>query len=618
MISDLSARHQAVGERITQAALQAGRNPSSVHLLAVSKTFPPSQVQALAALGQRDFGENYVQEGVDKIQALRNGPLGAELVWHCIGPIQSNKTRLVAEHFDWVHTVDRLRIAQRLNEQRPAHLPPLQVCLQVNIDGGSTKSGIAPEQALVLARAMAECDVLVPTITDQIDANVTRTAFSPYIYEYKDYAVGMTDADGRLIAQCAGGMPIFVADAVGSAVRDGLGDQAIECASRNPEATSVCGGDGGVEHPLRAKSRRGRDRDERREVEERRLSSDPILVLRKGMTVLVDEIPLVQDEDESLPRFDHGAGDMEVLGKESALRVDDEQGHVGTVERCDRANRRILLGHGTCGDLSPPLDPCRVHQSDSATAMLEMVVDRIARGAGYVADDRALLAEEAVQEARLADIRATDDRDGHLALSHRRAGAWREAAKALDEDIEEISGTDAMLRAHRVDGVETERGKLMRCPFPVDVVRLVRDQQDRLAALANQPGNLGIARIRARRRIDHEEDEVRVGDRHLRLVLDGDIDHTALRGLHAAGVDDPKAHSIPIRDRDQAVAGCSGSILHHRPTLAHNAVEEGALPDVRSTDQGHERQAFLSRAIRAIRLSVMVIGHRTSRRSSAA
>jgi pyridoxal phosphate enzyme (YggS family) len=102
-------------------------------------------------LGQRDFGENYVQEGVDKITALQSV---AGLVWHCIGPLQSNKTRLVAEHFDWVHSVDRLKIAQRLSEQRPAHLPALQVCLQVNTDGGPTKTGVAPADVLALAQAV--------------------------------------------------------------------------------------------------------------------------------------------------------------------------------------------------------------------------------------------------------------------------------------------------------------------------------------------------------------------------------------------------------------------------------------------------------------------------------
>jgi hypothetical protein len=151
-MDELSGRYQAVCERITQAALQAGRKANSVQLLAVSKTFHAEQVAAVAALGQRDFGENYVQEGVDKIAALQGV---AGLVWHCIGPLQSNKTRLVAEHFDWVHSVDRLKIAQRLSEQRPAHLPPLQVCLQVNIDGGPTKAGVASAEALALAQAVA-------------------------------------------------------------------------------------------------------------------------------------------------------------------------------------------------------------------------------------------------------------------------------------------------------------------------------------------------------------------------------------------------------------------------------------------------------------------------------
>jgi hypothetical protein len=110
-------------------------------------------VRAAHGAGQRAFGETYIQEAVEKIAALAD--LRAQLQWHCIGPMQSNKTRLVAEHFDWAHTVDRLKIAQRLNEQRPSHLPPLQVCIQVNVDGGPTKSGVAPDEALALARAVA-------------------------------------------------------------------------------------------------------------------------------------------------------------------------------------------------------------------------------------------------------------------------------------------------------------------------------------------------------------------------------------------------------------------------------------------------------------------------------
>ena len=151
-MDELAKRYQAVRERITQAALQAGRSPDSVQLLVVSKTFGADKVAQVAALGQRDFGENYVQEAVDKITALQGLP---GLVWHCIGPLQSNKTRPVAEHFDWVHSLDRLKIAQRLSEQRPAHMPPLQVCLQVNIDGGTSKAGVVPAEALALAQGVS-------------------------------------------------------------------------------------------------------------------------------------------------------------------------------------------------------------------------------------------------------------------------------------------------------------------------------------------------------------------------------------------------------------------------------------------------------------------------------
>jgi len=144
---------QQVRTRIVTACTAAGRDPASVRLLAVSKTFDADAVRSAHAAGQRAFGENYVQEGVAKIEALAD--LRAELGWHCIGPLQSNKTRVVAAHFDWVHSIDRLKIAERLAEQRPAHLPPLSVCLQVNVDGGANKSGVAPEDAVALAQAVA-------------------------------------------------------------------------------------------------------------------------------------------------------------------------------------------------------------------------------------------------------------------------------------------------------------------------------------------------------------------------------------------------------------------------------------------------------------------------------
>ena len=142
---------QRIRDRIAQACHKADRPTDSVVLLAVSKTFGADAVVQAHAAGQMAFGENYIQEAVEKITALAHLPLQ----WHCIGPIQSNKTRLVAEHFDWVQTVDRLKIAQRLSEQRPPHRAPLQVCIQINVDGGPTKSGVAPEQALALAQSVA-------------------------------------------------------------------------------------------------------------------------------------------------------------------------------------------------------------------------------------------------------------------------------------------------------------------------------------------------------------------------------------------------------------------------------------------------------------------------------
>jgi pyridoxal phosphate enzyme (YggS family) len=141
---------RAVRARIAAAAQVAGRDPASVNLLAVSKTWPAAQVHAAFVAGQRAFGENYAQEGIEKVAALTR--LGLE--WHFIGPVQANKTRLVADAFDWVHSIDRLKIAERLSAQRDAARPPLQVCLQINVSGEASKSGIAPDEAPTLARAV--------------------------------------------------------------------------------------------------------------------------------------------------------------------------------------------------------------------------------------------------------------------------------------------------------------------------------------------------------------------------------------------------------------------------------------------------------------------------------
>ena len=151
MNNSIAENLSRVRTQMEAACQAAGRLPHSVSLLAVSKTWGAEAVRTAHAAGQTAFGENYIQEAVDKIVALRDLPLQ----WHCIGPIQSNKTRLVAEHFDWVHSVDRLKIAQRLSEQRPPHLPPLQVCIQVNVDGGETKSGVSPQELPALAQAVA-------------------------------------------------------------------------------------------------------------------------------------------------------------------------------------------------------------------------------------------------------------------------------------------------------------------------------------------------------------------------------------------------------------------------------------------------------------------------------
>lgn len=150
-MTTIPANLQAVGARIDAALAAAGRTPQSLRLIAVSKTWPAAAVREAAACGQAAFGESYIQEALPKIASLRDLPLE----WHFIGPLQSNKTRVVAENFDWVHSVDRIRIAERLSAQRPAALGPLQVCVQVNVSGEQSKSGCAPEALRDIANAVA-------------------------------------------------------------------------------------------------------------------------------------------------------------------------------------------------------------------------------------------------------------------------------------------------------------------------------------------------------------------------------------------------------------------------------------------------------------------------------
>ena len=150
-MTTIATNLQAVRLRIARACKEQHREPSEVTLLAVGKTFAPTAIREAAEAGQREFGENYVQEALAKQDALRN--LG--LIWHFIGPLQSNKTRPIAQSFHWVHSLDREKIARRLSDARPATLPPLQVCIEVNLSGEGSKSGVAPAELAALARQVA-------------------------------------------------------------------------------------------------------------------------------------------------------------------------------------------------------------------------------------------------------------------------------------------------------------------------------------------------------------------------------------------------------------------------------------------------------------------------------
>ncbi|KAB8060649.1 YggS family pyridoxal phosphate-dependent enzyme [Janthinobacterium sp. FT14W] len=182
-MSTIEQNLQAVRDSIAQAASDARRAPADVTLLAVSKTFGADAVLAAARAGQAAFGENYLQEALDKMAAVKLALPQGGLAWHFIGPIQSNKTRPIAEHFDWVHTVEREKIAARLSEQRPAGLADLNICLQVNISGEASKSGIAPAELPALAHAVAQLPRLrlrglmaIPEA--ETDVNLQRRAFA--------------------------------------------------------------------------------------------------------------------------------------------------------------------------------------------------------------------------------------------------------------------------------------------------------------------------------------------------------------------------------------------------------------------------------------------------------
>jgi pyridoxal phosphate enzyme (YggS family) len=194
-MSTIALKLQAVDASIAAAAHAAGRARADVLLLAVSKTFPAGAVIDANAAGQRAFGENYLQEALDKIAAVAAAVPDVAVAWHFIGPIQSNKTRPIATSFDWVHTVDRLKVAQRLSEQRPAGMAPLQVCLQVNISGEASKSGVAPSELAALARAVAALPGLrlrglMAIPEPQADEALQRAAFAQLRLLYEDLKAG--------------------------------------------------------------------------------------------------------------------------------------------------------------------------------------------------------------------------------------------------------------------------------------------------------------------------------------------------------------------------------------------------------------------------------------------
>ncbi len=206
IMSTIEQNLQAVRDAIAQAALEARRAPDAVTLLAVSKTFGADAVLAAARAGQTAFGENYLQEALDKIAAVKLALLQGALAWHFIGPIQSNKTRPIAEHFDWVHTVEREKIAARLSEQRPAGLPDLNICLQVNISGEASKSGVAPADLPALAHAVAQLPRLrlrglMAIPEPETDITLQRAAFAQLRALYEQL-----NADGLALDTLSMGM----------------------------------------------------------------------------------------------------------------------------------------------------------------------------------------------------------------------------------------------------------------------------------------------------------------------------------------------------------------------------------------------------------------------------
>lgn len=222
-MASIAENIQRLRDRVRELEGQYQRESGSVKLLAVSKTHPVEKIHQAMSAGQQDFGENYLQEALDKIHSLG----GERITWHFIGPLQSNKTRDIAEHFDWVHSVDRLKIARRLSEQRPDALPPLNVCVQVNISGESSKSGIAPDECEAFCEAVADLPRLklrglmaIPAPTEGLEQQ--RAVYRPLAETMQQLArqhesldtlsIGMSDDHEAAIAE--GGTMIRLGTAI--------------------------------------------------------------------------------------------------------------------------------------------------------------------------------------------------------------------------------------------------------------------------------------------------------------------------------------------------------------------------------------------------------------------
>lgn len=209
-MATIAANLQAVKSRIAAEERAAARQSGSVTLIAVSKTFPAAAVRECAEAGQRAFGENYVQESLDKIETLK----ALALEWHFIGPIQSNKTRPIAENFQWVHSVERDRIAQRLNDARPAALPPLNVCLQVNVSDETSKSGVAPGELLALANAVRTLPRLTLRGLMAIPEPTTDSALRRRRFALLRELLGELNARGHALDTLSMGMSDDMDDAI--------------------------------------------------------------------------------------------------------------------------------------------------------------------------------------------------------------------------------------------------------------------------------------------------------------------------------------------------------------------------------------------------------------------